>query len=304
MLKFLKSSYSKVRSALDKTRSTLGSGLARIFSGKIDEEALEQLEELFYEADLGVETAMELTEHVRELMKKRVEADQLLPAIEEKLLSILTEKPTGFETAEAGPTVALIIGVNGNGKTTSVAKLAHLFSSNGEKVILGAADTFRAAAIEQLTTWSSRVGVDIVKHQMGSDPAAVAFDAVTAGVARGVDKVLIDTAGRLHTKTDLMEELAKIRRVCGKVAEGSPHETLLVLDATTGQNAIDQAKTFHKFTPITGVILTKLDGTARGGIVVPIQRQLGVPVKFIGTGEGHDDLQPFDAKEFVSALLS
>jgi fused signal recognition particle receptor len=199
--------------------------------------------------------------------------------------------------------VMLIVGVNGSGKTTSLAKLAHLLHSAGKKVLIGAADTFRAAAIDQLELWAKRIGVDIVKHQSHSDPSAVAFDAISAAKARGAEAVLIDTAGRLHNKTDLMHELAKIRRVCDKVCPGAPHETLLVLDATTGQNAIDQANTFHQFTPLTGLILTKLDGTAKGGIVVAIQRQLGLPIKFIGTGEGIDDLQPFDPQQFVKALF-
>ena len=304
MLKFLKGSYDKVRSAMGKTRSSLGAGISRLFSGKVDEEVLEELEALFFQADLGVETTLELVEDVRQFMRKQRETspDLIISHIQEKLLSLLNEQPGGFETAE-GTTVALIVGVNGNGKTTSIAKLGNLFRSQGETVIFGAADTFRAAAIDQLQTWADRIGATCIKHQPGSDPAAVAFDTVTAGLARGADKVLIDTAGRLHTKTDLMHELAKIRRVCEKVLPGSPHETLLVLDATTGQNAIEQAKVFHQFTPITGVILTKLDGTAKGGVIFSIQRQLKVPVKFIGTGEAADDLQPFNPEQFVQALF-
>ncbi|MBS0622277.1 MAG: signal recognition particle-docking protein FtsY [Verrucomicrobia bacterium] len=301
MLKFLKSSYKKVATALSKTRLALSDGIARLLARGIDEEALEELEELFYNADLGVETAAELTDAVRHLMRRK-EAD-VIGAIEQKLLELLKKQDNRLIQAEKGPTVTLIIGVNGNGKTTSIAKLAELFRKNGETVLLGAADTFRAAAIDQLELWASRTGAQIVKGHPGADPAAVAFDALSAAVARNVTRVLIDTAGRLHTKTSLMEELFKIRKACEKVIPGSPHETLLVLDATTGQNAIEQAKTFHKFAPITGVILTKLDGTARGGIVIPIQKKLGVPVKFIGTGEGVDDLQPFHPEEFVKALL-
>jgi fused signal recognition particle receptor len=304
MLKFLKGSYDKVRSAMGKTRSSLGAGISRLFSGKVDEEALQELEALFFQADLGVETSLELVEDVRQFMRKErtTEPDAIIAHLQKKLLAILQEQPGGFETAP-GTTVVLIVGVNGNGKTTSVAKLGKLFRSQGETVILAAADTFRAAAIDQLQTWAERIDATCVSHQPGSDPAAVAFDAVTAGLSRRADKVLIDTAGRLHTKTDLMHELAKIRRVCEKVLPGSPHETLLVLDATTGQNAIEQAKVFHQFTPITGVILTKLDGTAKGGVILPIQRQLGVPVKFVGVGEGVDDLQPFDPEQFVASLF-
>jgi fused signal recognition particle receptor len=197
----------------------------------------------------------------------------------------------------------LIVGVNGNGKTTSVAKLANRFKINKKNVLIAAADTFRAAAVEQLDIWAQRLKVDIVKGTSHSDPAAVTFDAVQAGKSRKTDVVIIDTAGRLHTKIPLMQELAKIKRSCQKVIPNSPHETLLVLDATTGQNAIDQAKVFNEFTPITGIILTKLDGTAKGGIVISIQRQLGIPIKFIGVGEGLEDLEPFDAQNFVNALF-
>jgi fused signal recognition particle receptor len=212
--------------------------------------------------------------------------------------SLLTSIPKEDE-----PMVILIVGVNGNGKTTSVAKLAKFFQNNDKKVLIAAADTFRAAAIEQLEIWAKRLDIEIVKGNPGSDPASVAFDALTAGKARKSDIVIIDTAGRLHTKTNLMQELEKIRRTCKKVNPSSPHETLLVLDATTGQNAIDQAKTFNKFTPITGLILTKLDGSAKGGIVISIYRQLGIPVKFIGVGEGLDDLEPFQPESFVNALF-
>ncbi len=304
---FIKSGYQKVRNALAKTGSLLGNKLRALFTGGMNEETLEKLEKLFYEADLGVQTAQELTAKVRDIHAKnpKLDADGLVKEIRFELLRLLPQKPTGVVElpADQGPLVILIVGVNGNGKTTSIAKLAKLYHDKGKKVVLGAADTFRAAATEQLETWAHRLQVDIVKGHAKSDPAAVAFDAVTAGKARGADVVFIDTAGRLHTKTHLMHELEKIRRSCKKVSEQAPHEILLVLDATTGQNAIDQAKTFHQFTPITGLILTKLDGTAKGGIVISIQKQLGIPVKFIGVGEGLDDLEPFDPESFVNMLL-
>lgn len=298
MFKLLRRGYEKLRSAL-------GSRIRDLFQGRVDEAKLEQLEEILYQADLGVETAAALTEEVRHLFRSRSQTsvDEVVRHLQSRIEQILNECHTGLREVPK-PRVILIVGVNGNGKTTSAAKLGRAFQRENQRVLLGAADTFRAAAIDQLKEWAGRIQADIVAHQPGSDPSAVAFDAVSAGLARGVDHVVIDTAGRLHTKTDLMQELAKIRRVCDKVHPGSPHETLLVLDATTGQNAIEQAKTFNAYTPITGVILTKLDGTARGGIVVAIQKALSVPVKFIGTGEGIDDLQPFDPKEFSQSLLN
>lgn len=304
VLHFLKSGYQKLKAALSKTRSLLAQKIRTLFYGPLDETALEKLEQLLYEADLGTSLAQELTEKVRQAKQQQpnLTAEELIALIKEALLSRLnatlpSQQPTSL------PEVVLVVGVNGNGKTTSIAKIAKRYQKEGKKVLLGAADTFRAAAMEQLETWASRLSVECVRAKTGSDPAAVAFDAVTAGKARGVDLVLIDTAGRLHNKTPLMEELGKIRRSCHKALPGAPHETLLVLDATTGQNAIDQAKAFHAHTPITGVILTKLDGTAKGGIVVSIQQQLKVPVKFIGVGEGIDDLEPFEAKSFVDALF-
>jgi fused signal recognition particle receptor len=307
ILNFLKTSFGKVKKSLSKTSSLLGSRLKTLFSGSVDEEMLDKLEQLFYEADLGVATTQELVAKVRELHKTTpsLGGEGYLSAIRKELVAILNKNPSDLMLDfEAGtPQVILIVGVNGNGKTTSVAKLAKKFKDNDLKIIIAAADTFRAAAIEQLEIWSERIGVDIVKGASKSDPAAVTFDAVSAAKAREADLIIIDTAGRLHTKIPLMQELEKIKRSCQKVLPGSPHETLLVLDATTGQNAVDQAKTFHQFTPITGIILTKLDGTAKGGIAVSIQRQLGIPIKFIGVGEGIDDLEPFDAESFVQALF-
>lgn len=303
---FLKSGYQKVKTVLTKTGSLLGNKIRSLFSGDINEETLEKLEKLLYEADLGVQTSVELTDKVRSIHKSNpaLGPEALVQEIRNEILTMLPASSGLSELPKGqGPLIILIVGVNGNGKTTSIAKIAKRFVNNNKKVILAAADTFRAAAIEQLEIWAQRLQVDIVKGVSKSDPAAVAFDAVTAGKARGADVVLIDTAGRLHTKTHLMQELEKIRRSCKKVNEAAPHEVLLVLDATTGQNAIDQAKTFHRYTPLTGLILTKLDGTAKGGIVINIQKQLGIPVKFIGVGEGLEDLEPFDAQTFVNTLL-
>lgn len=300
---FLKSSYQSLKKVLSKAGSLLGNKIRALFVGEIDEETLEKLEKLFYEADLGVNMAHELTEKVRQLHLKnhKMNGDQLLEAIRDEVLKSLPPIPPVDK--KSSPHVILIVGVNGNGKTTSCAKLAKRFKDAGQKVLLGGADTFRAAAMEQLELWANRLQIDMVKGTANSDPAAVAFDALSAGKSRGMDVVIIDTAGRLHTKTHLMQELEKILRVCKKVDAHAPHEILLVLDATTGQNAIDQAKTFHQHTPLTGLILTKLDGTAKGGIVISIQKQLGLPVKFVGVGEGLDDLEPFDSEQFVKALF-
>jgi fused signal recognition particle receptor len=307
ILKYLKSGYQKFKSALAKTRTLLGDKIQSLLIGTINEETLEQIEEALYQADLGVDTVQQLTKKIHELYTKNPELKppEYIHALENELIAIMSPQNPELTLlpADQGPTVILIVGVNGNGKTTAVAKLAKRFKDQGLKVIVGAADTFRAAAIEQLELWAKKLDIEIVKGAPQSDPSAVVFDAVTAAKARNMDVLLIDTAGRLHTKTNLMQELEKIRRTCTKVSPGSPHETLLVIDATTGQNGIDQAKTFQKFTPLSGLILTKLDGTAKGGLVVNIQRQLKIPVKFIGIGEGADDLAPFEAKSFVTALF-
>lgn len=307
VLNFLKSSYKKVKDAFVKTGSLLGNKIRSLFQGHVDEAQLEKLEQLFYEADLGLQTATELTDRVRELYRKnpQMDTDSLLTALRQELITLLSDQSNQLTTVseEAAPMVILVVGVNGNGKTTTVAKLAHLFKKANKKVLIAAADTFRAAAMEQLETWADRLGVEIVRGHAKSDPAAVVYDALAAGKARKADLIIVDTAGRLHTKTPLMQELQKICRTCQKVHPNSPHETLLVLDATTGQNAVDQAKIFHQYTPITGLILTKLDGSAKGGIIVSIYRQLGIPVKFIGVGEGLEDLEPFDPTSFVATLL-
>lgn len=305
VLKFLKSSYDKVKNALSKTRSALGSKLRSLFSGKIDEETLEKLEQLFYEADLGIQASMELTEKVKAIYRKNpdLDAEGLIQEMKREVEQSLSQISAEMIVSQEAPTVVLVVGVNGNGKTTTVAKLAKRYQDAGKKVLIAAADTFRAAAIAQLEVWTDRIGCDLVKGAPNSDAAAVAFDAMTAAKSRGVDIVLIDTAGRLHTRKDLMHELEKIKRACNKVMPGSPHETLLVLDSTVGQNAIDQAKIFNDYTPISGLCLTKLDGTAKGGVIINIQKQLGIPVKFIGVGETLNDLEPFNSAHFAQALF-
>lgn len=305
VLHFFKSGYEKLKSALSRARAAFGKKIASLFQKKMDAELWDQLEEMLYEADFGVKTAAELTEKIKELHRKNpsFESADYLSALKMHLIDLL--KSVSYEPVSIGtaPCVILIVGVNGNGKTTSVAKLAHYFKKEGSKPLVAAADTFRAAAIEQLEIWALKTGVDIVKGAPKADPSAVVFDAIQAAKARGAGIVLIDTAGRLHTKIPLMQELEKVKRTCNKVLPGAPHETWLVLDATTGQNAIDQAKTFHQFVPLTGIILTKLDGTAKGGIVLAIQREVGVPVRFVGTGEGMEDLQIFDPEAFVRGLF-
>lgn len=305
MLNFLKSSYNKVKSAFAKTGSLLGNKLRALFTNQIDSHTLEELEKLLYEADLGVKTATDLTNTIKELhaANPNMKGEDFIAALREEMIKILKTPSNEGASAKISPYIILIVGVNGNGKTTSVAKLARKYQANDMKVLVAAADTFRAAAVEQLETWAERLKIDIVKGAAKSDPAAVVFDAVTAGKARHSDIIIIDTAGRLHTKTALMQELDKIKRSCKKIVPDSPHETLLVLDATTGQNAVDQAKIFHQYTPLSGIILTKLDGTAKGGIVISIQRELGIPVKYIGIGEGIEDLELFDAETYVDTLL-
>lgn len=306
---FLKAGFQKIQKALSKTRDFLSSKLKNFFKGPIDYEKLEELEQILFEADLGAPLAKELTDKLKLEMKKnpKVTSEELLSALKEELLRLFPHSENvengEKEALPTNPFVILIVGVNGNGKTTTVAKLAKYYERLGYSPLLGAADTFRAAALEQLEIWASKLNVDLVKGQAGSDPAAVAFDAVTAGIARKKEVVIIDTAGRLQTKMPLMQELGKIRKAIGKAYSGAPQATYLVLDATIGQNAIDQAKIFTEFTPISGLILTKLDGTAKGGIVLSIQKQLKIPVKFIGVGEGIEDLEPFDPQNFINSLL-
>jgi fused signal recognition particle receptor len=302
--------FDRLKQGLSKTRSGLTGKLDKLLStGKaIDENLLDELEEILYTSDLGVVAVQELIEMVRMgvARKELKDPEKVKEAIKENIIKFLdipgaTKK---HPPAPGQPTVIMIIGVNGVGKTTTIGKLASMFKDEGKKVMLIAADTFRAAAIEQLSIWGERVGVEVVKQSHGSDPSAVVFDGINAAVARGTDIVLIDTAGRLHTKVNLMDELQKIHRITGRNLPGAPHHVWLVLDATTGQNAISQADLFNRSIGITGVILTKLDGTAKGGIVVGISRQLHIPIMFIGIGEKMDDLRPFDAKEFVNAIFA
>ncbi|MHC4940571.1 MAG: signal recognition particle-docking protein FtsY [Planctomycetota bacterium] len=299
--------FDKFKSALKKSRDALLGGLGSILSGrKLDEDLLEEIEEALIESDVGVRTTESLLDELRDAWKAKevTEGDQVIGFFKARLASRLGEDSRELLRAESGPTVILVCGVNGSGKTTSIAKLTGWFHDRGEKVVLAAGDTFRAAAVEQLTIWSKRIGVEIVKQATGADPAAVAYDAAEAALSRQADVLIVDTAGRLHTQKNLMEELGKIRRVLGKCIPGAPHETLLVLDGTTGQNAIQQARLFHEVSPVTGIFLTKLDGTARGGAVLSIHDELGLPVKFVGLGEKREDIEPFDATTFVDALFA
>ncbi len=294
-----------IKSVFLKTRSLLGDKIRKIFSKSIDENTLEELEELLYTADLGATTTRKIVEKVQQEFRKNptVDPEIVLSFIKDTLKQHLKTIDSKNSTSKE-LTVILIVGVNGNGKTTSTAKLAHYYKKQGRRVLLAAADTFRAAAVEQLEMWSKKIGVDMIKAQVGSDPAAVAFDSITAAKARGIDTLIIDTAGRLQTKTHLMQELEKIKRVLAKQCPGAPHETWLVIDATIGQNAIEQAKIFHEHTPLTGLILTKLDGTAKGGVVIPIQQEISIPIRYIGLGEGVEDFKPFDPEHFVNELFA
>jgi fused signal recognition particle receptor len=297
----------KLTDGLAKTRSKLAQGVRSLFriGRKIDAEFLRELEETLILGDVGVAATRRITEDLKTRYHDReiTAADDILGIIKRDLKDSLAEGAKGFNANPSGPTVILVAGVNGSGKTTAVARLAKFFLGEGKSVLMAACDTFRAAADEQLGIWAERVGVDIVRHKMGADPAAVAFDAAAAAVARKIDVLLVDTAGRLHTQEHLMRELGKIRKVLGKQIPGAPHEVLLVLDATTGQNAIAQAKVFRAAIDVTGVFLAKLDGTAKGGIVLAIKQELGIPVKFVGLGEKADDVAPFDPDTFVEALF-
>jgi fused signal recognition particle receptor len=272
----------------------------------VDHESLESLEERLLAADFGVDATMRLVDHVASLARrgKVSGGSELRRALEDEVTRILEPAASGYlQMADSGTTVYLIVGVNGVGKTTSVAKLAHRIREEGRTVMIAAADTFRAGAVEQLRVWSERVGADFVAGQQGGDPAAVAFDAIAAAQAREVDVVLVDTAGRLHTQRNLMEELQKVDRVIRRRCEGAPHESLIVLDATVGQNAVSQVRAFGGVVDLSGIILTKLDGTARGGIVVGLQQEFGLPVKLVGSGEGIDDLSDFDPDDFVEGVF-
>ncbi|MBP8959879.1 MAG: signal recognition particle-docking protein FtsY [Bacteroidales bacterium] len=310
---FDKSEKENLRKGLEKTRESFFTKITRAVVGKssIDDEVLDNLEEILILSDVGVETTLRIINRI----KKRVAREKYLNTIElnnilrEEIASLLEENKitqgSDFTSPlPAKPYVILVVGVNGSGKTTTIGKLAWHYKNAGKKVLLGAADTFRAAAIEQLTIWANRAEVPIIKQQMGSDPASVAYDTLKSAIASGTDVVIIDTAGRLHNKINLMNELAKIRRVLEKLMPDAPHEVLLVLDGSTGQNAFEQAKQFTSFTGITALAVTKLDGTAKGGVVLGISDQLKIPVKYIGTGEKIEDLQIFDRHEFVDSLFS
>lgn len=299
----------KFKEGLSKTRSAFVEKVEELVlrRKKIDEEFYEELEEILISADVGVNTVMELIEELRaEVRKRKLEnpAD-LQPVLSEKLVGMMQgAEDSSLKMADSGMTVILFVGVNGVGKTTTIGKLAHRFKSEGKKVLLAAGDTFRAAAIDQLEVWGQRAGVDVIKHSEGSDPAAVMFDAIQAAKTRGVDVLLCDTAGRLQNKSNLMDELNKIYRVIRREIPDAPHETLLVIDATTGQNALSQAKMFGEKTGVTGLVLSKLDGTAKGGIVIAIRHELNIPVKLVGLGEKIDDLEQFDSEQFVHALFA
>jgi len=300
--------FKRLKDGLSKTRASFTGRLDRLFLGKkeITEDLLDELEEILFTSDVGVATTQELIDAVQEKVarKELKDPEKLKEALCEHILSFLEVPPVEHSTPAPGePLVIMVIGVNGVGKTTTIGKAAYRARQDGKKVMLVAGDTFRAAAVEQLSIWGERVGAEVIKQRHGADPSAVVFDALSAAVSRKIDVVFIDTAGRLHTKSNLMEELKKIRRVAGQKLPGAPHEIWLVLDATTGQNAVSQAEIFNKAIGITGILLTKLDGTAKGGIVVGISRELNIPVKYIGIGERIDDLRPFDASEFVKAVF-
>ncbi|MEX0823663.1 MAG: signal recognition particle-docking protein FtsY [Balneolaceae bacterium] len=302
----------KLEKGVEKSREGLLNKIGKSIAGKdqVDAETLDELENALISSDVGVKTTIEIIDRIEKRVAKEkfITQNELQEMLREEIVALLKEnrpdQPAEFDADfNYKPHVVLVVGVNGVGKTTSIGKLAHLYKIAGKKVVLGAADTFRAAAVDQLTIWSERAGVPIIQQGQNADPAAVAYDTVASAKSKGSDVVLIDTAGRLHNKKSLMEELGKIKRVMGKVTEDAPHEILLVLDASTGQNAMQQAKAFAEVVDVTGLILTKLDGTAKGGIVLAISNELSVPVKYIGVGEKIEDLQIFDRVEFVNALF-
>ncbi len=300
--------FDRFKTGLTRTREKIASSLRSIlpFGRKVDDDLLEQLSDTMLADDMGPATVLRLIDEVRDAYKAGTvkETQDIIPFLQERIIALWPEADREIRFADSGPTVIMVAGVNGSGKTTSVAKLSKHLTDQGKRVILGACDTFRAAAVEQLTIWSQRTGVEIVKHRQGADPGAVAYDACQAAVARQTDVLIVDTAGRLHTQDHLMRELGKIQRVVGKCIPGAPHEVLLVLDATTGQNAINQARMFTEHAPVSGIFLAKLDGSAKGGVVIGIRDQINIPVKFVGLGETPDDIEPFDPTAFVQALFS
>lgn len=298
--------FSRLKQGLSKTHTGLFGKLDSVFSAReIDSSLWDEFEESLISADIGVTTTMKLRESIEKSLSKQSLSDSsyVKSVLREEILEMLKSAETSPIEISANPSILMIVGVNGVGKTTTIGKLANKFVNDGKKVMVAAADTFRAAAVEQLEVWAKRVGSDFIKGSSGGDPSAVAFDSVKAAVSRGIDVLIIDTAGRLHTKSNLMEELKKIKRVVGRENEGAPHEVLLVLDATTGQNAVQQAKNFNEALDITGLILTKLDGTAKGGVIIAIADELNIPVKYIGIGESLSDLREFNADEFTKALF-
>ncbi|MBC8249807.1 MAG: signal recognition particle-docking protein FtsY [Anaerolineales bacterium] len=297
----------KIKDSLTRTRQSFFGRVAGLFGANEITEALwGELEELLIQADVGVNTTVELVERLRERVAKERARDAraVEGMLKEELIALLDSRPPLRISEPRLLTIILVVGVNGSGKTTSIAKLAHHYQEQGRKVILGAADTFRAAAIDQLKIWGQRAGCNVIAHQPGADPGAVVYDAIRAARSRGADILIVDTAGRLHTKYNLMQELKKVRGVAAKQVHQAPHETLLVLDATTGQNALAQARHFKDDVEVTGIFLAKLDGTAKGGVVFAIARELGLPIRFVGTGEGLDDLAEFDPEVFVEGLFS
>ncbi len=308
-MSLFKTAFDKLKKGLAKTRSGFVGGLRTMLTGKaLSAELIRDLEARMIQADIGVQTAKKLTTDLRGAWQQgQIQSgDQALDYLKEQIASYWPPANRRLRLAQpgTGPTVIFVAGVNGAGKTTSIAKIAKSLRDEGNAVMLAACDTFRAAAVEQLEVWSDRLGVDVIKGQQGGDPAAVAFDACEAALARGVDVLIVDTAGRLHTQGHLMRQLAKIRSVCAKKMPDAPHEVLLVLDATTGQNAINQANAFTEAIEVTGIFLAKLDGTAKGGIVVAIHERLGIPVKFIGVGETPEDVEPFEPDKFVEAMFA
>jgi fused signal recognition particle receptor len=299
--------FAKFKQSLSKTRSNISEKITTLVKSnkKLDEDFWEELEEILIEADVGVNTSVELVSRVRESARKKKIGDssEVMALIKQEVKYMLESHDSPLSIDRKGLTVILVVGVNGAGKTTSIAKMAYRFKNENKKVILAAADTFRAAAIDQLQIWADRVGVEIIKHQEGSDPGAVVYDAMNAARARKADILIIDTAGRLHNKANLMKEIGKVRKIIERETPGAPHEVLLVLDATTGQNAISQARIFEEATGVSGIILTKLDGTAKGGIVLAIAQELELPVKLVGLGESLEDLRDFSAEIFAAALF-
>lgn len=297
--------FARLKEGLTKTRQNFVQKVEQILTGrKIDDELFEELEEALISSDVGVKTAVDLVARLRQEAKQRKlsDAGELKSVLQEEIAGLLgTENEFGFQTD--GPTVILVVGVNGVGKTTTIGKLANRFKKEGKDILMVAGDTFRAAAIDQLEVWGQRTGVEVIKQREGADPAAVAFDAMQAAKSRDTDVIIIDTAGRLHNKVNLMEELRKVTRVINREIPGAPHEVLLVLDATTGQNAVQQAKLFQEVAGVTGIVLTKLDGTAKGGVILGVRGETGIPVKWIGIGEGMEDLRPFVPTDFAAALF-